>query len=349
MIAVGFRDGLRNELPNRIQVSGTLGEIESVHDDEVLVDAANVEEAELYVFRQNHPGCTITYIVDDISQSLTAFAAAHNIRLVQAAKLAQYLQEQVSSGPSVPILAFWGVYPRLGTTTIVLAVAHVLAAGHGKNVGVFGLNAYNSGTWMLPERNHHLDDVVSYLVHNKLDRDTLLSAMESVYRVKYLPGLRNQTQALTLQPEHVDSLIAVASSVFDVLVLDLGSVLNTAMALQGMRIATHRYVVANDLASTQRQFFDHFDYVLKPLGISEEELLLIGSQLHGKGASFAKSVGLVPVAGIPHFPSIDLYAEQQSEPLKLFLSEKQFRKAVDTIVQSALVEKGAEVMANVRA
>ncbi|WP_029421792.1 hypothetical protein [Alicyclobacillus macrosporangiidus] len=357
MLAVGLRDELKRGLPEQVPMCATLEAVgEMVNEsrngaEEILVDSAVIDQAELYTFRQQHPECVITYIVDDTSQAMTAFAAAHNIRLVQAAKLAQYLQEQVSSGSRLPILAFWGVYPRLGTTTIALAVAHVLAAQHGKNVGVFGLNAYNSGTWMLPEseRNHHLDDVVSFLVHNKLDRDTLLSAMESVYRVRYLPGLRNQTQALTLQPEHMDSLIAVASSMFDVLVLDLGSVLNTAMALQGLRIATHRYVVANDLASTQRQFFDHFDYVLKPLGIQQHELMLVGSKLHGKGANFAKSVGLVPVAGIPHFPSIDLYAEQQSEPLKLFLGEKQFRKAVDTIVQSAVADAGVEVMAGVRA
>ncbi|MCL6601013.1 MAG: hypothetical protein K6T81_20095 [Alicyclobacillus macrosporangiidus] len=357
MLAVGLRDELKRGLPEQVQMCDTLEAVGAVVNEngnqnraeEILVDSDAVDQAELYAFRQQHPECLITYIVDNMSQAMIAFAAAHNIRLVQAAKLVQYLQEQVASGPRLPSLAFWGVYPRLGTTTIALAVAHVLATQRGKNVGVLGLNAYNSGTWMLSERNHHLDDVVSFLVHNKLDRDTLLSAMESLYRVRYLPGLRNQTQALTLQPEHVDLLIAVASSAFDVLVLDLGSVLNTAMALQGMRIATHRYVVANDLASTRRQFFDHFDYVLKPLGISEAELLLIGSQLHSKGANFAKSVGLVPVAGIPYFPSIDLYAEQQSEPLKLFLGEKQFRRAVDTIVQSAVTATGAEVMAGVRA
>jgi Flp pilus assembly CpaE family ATPase len=348
VIAIGLRNSLQKQIAARM--CNSLADIENMNErEELLVDSATVDQSELYSFRQQHPDCVLTYIVDDINQTMTAFAAAHNIRLVQPQKLSSYLSEQESTRHQVPILAFWGVYPRLGTTTIALSVAHVLASQHGKSVGVLGLNAYNPGNWPLHERNHHLDDITSFLLHKKVDRETLLSVMESAYRVKYLPGMRNQTQALILQPEHVDSLLETASSLFEVLVLDLGSILNTALALQGMKCATHRYVVANDLVSTQRQFFDHLDYVLKPLGIKQDELMLVGSQLHGKGTGFAKAVGLVLLAGIPFFPSIDLYAEQQAEPLKLFLGEKQFRKAVETIAQSACVPTEAGVAQHVRA
>ncbi|MCL6441887.1 MAG: hypothetical protein K6T83_00230 [Alicyclobacillus sp.] len=349
MIAIGLRESLRNQVS--MQICDSLADIEGmegIEPEELLVDSAAIDQAELYAFKLNHPDLTITYIVDDISQTMTAFAAAHNIRLVQPTKLWSYLSEQEPRN-GCPILAFWGVFPRLGTTTIALSVGHVLAVQHSKAVGVIGLNAYNPGHWMLQSQDHHLDDITSFLVHKKLERETLLSSMDSVYRLKYLPGLRNQTQALTLQPEHVKNLIRVAQSVFDIVILDLGSILNTALALEGMSLATHRYVVANDLVSTRHQFFDHFDYVLKPLGITQDQLMLVGNQLHGKGNAFAKAVGLLPVAGIPHFPSVDLYAEQQADPLKLFLGEKQFRKAVEAIALSAVSAAAVGVNESARA
>src|SRR5579875_1120040 len=104
--------------------------------DAFLLDAKHVPETELYEIRGQFPDASITYVVDEFTTALTAFAAAHQIRLVHPTRLASYLDEEMGQHASTPILAFWGVYPRLGTTTIALAVAHVLAAQHGKSVGV---------------------------------------------------------------------------------------------------------------------------------------------------------------------------------------------------------------------
>ncbi|WDL99809.1 hypothetical protein [Alicyclobacillus sp. ALC3] len=335
MIAIGLRDSLQGQLS--MPMYRTFAELGDVHETQYLVDSAGVEKSELYTFMEEHPNATLTYVVDSMSPTMSTFAAAHSIQLIEPERVVASLRADENEAKQTPILAFWGVYPRLGTSIIAMAVGHVLAEQHGKSVGMVGLNAYNPGHWMLNDTEHHLDDISSFLQHRKLDRQVLLGSMESAYRIKYLPGLRNQTNALMLQPEHVRSLIDVAQSCFDVLILDLGSILNTALALEGMNAATQRFVVANDLVSTQKQFFDHIDYVLKPLGIDPDQLLLVGNQLHGKSNSgFAKSIGLLPMAAIPTFPSIDLYAEQQPDPLKLFFAEKTFRKAAEAIASSVL-------------
>ena len=353
MIAVGLRESLQRELTGRVEIAEDWHALEGRKVDALLFDAKRVPETELYEIRERFSETPITYIVDEFTSALTAFAAAHNIRLVHASRVLSYLDEAIGQGQSTPILAFWGVYPRLGTTTIALAVAHVLAAQHGKSVGVLGLNAYDPGTAMVPGAEHHLDDILSYLAQQKLDPETLQAAMEPVLRpvlrVKYLPGLQNQTRALAVMPEHVRHLLHVARSQFEVLVLDVGSALNTALALEGLQAATHRYVVANDLVATQRQLLRHLDYVLRPLGIEPTDLMLVGSQLHGKG-SLAKSVGMMQLAAIPYYPSIDIYAEQSPEPMKVFLGEKTFRKAVETLAQSAVTASATtEVAASVRA
>lgn len=337
MIVIGLREELklRVSIPNCNTIED-LGLIEQHlrEDTRVMVDSQTVNQSDLYRFKEEHPDFEIIYIVDEPEGAIKAFAMAHNLKLIQPHQVAAFVAGSREAKQVSPTLAFWGVFPRLGTTTIALAVGKILAEQHNRSVGMLSLNGYNAGDWMLQNRDHHLDDLVSFLQHKKLDRDTLFSSIVNVGRLRYLPGLKNQTQALNLEPEHIQTLIQMSQSLFDVVILDLGSVLNTPMALQGMQSATHRYVVANDLISTQKQFFDHYDYVLKPLGMAQEQFMLVGSQLHGKGERFAKSLNLLPVAGIPYYPSIDLYAEQQPEPIELFLKEKQFRKAVETIAAS---------------
>ncbi|WP_304459035.1 hypothetical protein [Alicyclobacillus sendaiensis] len=349
MIAVGLRESLQRELAGRVECVEEWRALEGRKVDALLLDAKHVPETELYEIREQFPDASITYVVDEFTAALTAFAAAHQIRLVHPTRLASYLDEEMGQHASTPILAFWGVYPRLGTTTIALAVAHVLAAQHGKSVGVLGLNAYDPGTAMVPGAEHHMDDILSYLVQQKLDPENLQAAMESVLRVKYLPGLQNQTRALAVMSEHVRHLLHVARSQFEVLVLDVGSALNTALALEGLQAATHRYVIANDLVATQRQLLRQMDYILRPLGVEPSDLMLVGSQVHGKGG-LAKSVGMMQLAAIPYYPSIDLFAEQSPEPMKVFLAEKTFRKAVETLAQSAVTTPATtEVAESVRA
>ena len=341
MITIGLRNELKAHMDVRVAYDG-LENVEAPDlQEDILVDAASINHTELYEFLQEHRGRKIIYLVDTKTPSMLAFAAAHHIDVMEPEEW--LASQQTDQGtPSTPILAFWGVYPRLGTTTIALAVGHILATKYGKNVGILGMNAYNSGRSMIPKTDRSLDDILPFLKLQRLERDALVASMESFERIKYLPGLRNQTQAGVLYPEHVRHLLSVASSAFDTLIVDVGSVLNTALALEGLHLATHRYVVSDDLLATQHQFFDHQNYVLKPLGISSDQLMLVGSRLHSKGVAFAKSIDVLPVASIPDFPSIDLVAEQQSNPLKLFLDEKAFRRAIDAIADAASAQTQKE-------
>ena len=337
MIAIRIREPLRPYVSgHHIEDPKTLQQ-DAPALDALVVDLARMQLGELAELVEQYPDVRITVIVDTVTPSLSAFAAAHQVRLLRPEDVMARANEGDGGKRTGPILAFWGVFPRLGTTSLALSVAHVLTEQQHKNVGVLSLNAYNPGSWMLSQSDHHLDNLLAFAQSNTMDRETLSASMERVGRFQYLPGLRNQTLALGFEPEHVRNMVRAATLLFDVVILDVGSVLNTALALEGLRMATHRYVVSNDLKSAERQFFDHYDYVLKPLGLSQDDLLLVGNELHGKGnfTAFGKAVGLLPVTGIPYLlPPTDLYAETAEEPLKLLLSEKQFRRGVEAIALS---------------
>ncbi|GMA65650.1 hypothetical protein NZD89_27990 (plasmid) [Alicyclobacillus fastidiosus] len=340
MYAIGFRQDLLNELTQQfhVKVVHTLSALPtSAIDERVLVDSNSVDQTEVYEYKSARPEFKITYIVDEITHTIASFAAAHNIHLVTPSKLISYLQEESPNENPKPVLAFWGVQPRLGTTVIALSVARSLASEHNQSVGMLGLNAYNPGHWMLKDHNHHLDNIHSFLQMKKLNRDLLLNSMEYPHKVRYLLGERNQTRALEYQVEEISYLIDFARSIFDVVLLDVGSILNTPLALQGLSFATHRYVVANDSIVTQQVFESQYDYVLRPLGIDKTDLMLIGNQLRGKSMqTFAKSIEITPIASIPDLPGISLFAESNADGLKPFWDEKPFKRAIDSICSAVM-------------
>ena len=344
MIGIGIRESLRSQVQELMTIYDYFSDVVShlkvgngIEDDELLIDSDNVDQTKLYTFVDSNPKLKIMYIIEEVSQNFASYALAHQIQLIDPSQVMAHLTLQDKMANLLPIVAFWGVFPRLGTTTISLLVGKAIAEQHHKRVGMIGLNGYDPGQWMFAGKGHSLDDVLPYL-QRKLDRETLLTSMESVQGLKYLPGLRNPMQAWKINPDYVRNLIETANTAFDVTILDLGSVLNTALALEGLSLSSYRYVVANDLLQTQRRFFDYFDYVLRPLGISQNELLLVGNQLHGSGKldAFAKTLGLYPMTGIPMIPFLDQHAETRSEPLKLFYEEKSIKKAIDLIAQDVV-------------
>lgn len=334
MKAIGLRESLREQAASWVTLQDQASVIEQ--GDQYVLDVQNWDVADVYAFKEQHPDVAITYLVDEVTSAMTSFAAAHDIRLLHPDELLSFIQEKQDEKNATPILSFWGVYPRLGTTTLALSVANLLAAGQTRTVGVLGFNAYNAGHWLLSQRDNSLGDLISLLTMHKLNQETLMKSMQPISTgVSYLPGLRNQTQALLIQPEHVKELIHLAQALFDVVILDVGSVLNTALALEGMLQAKQRYVISNDLLSAQRQYFDHVDYVFKPLGLDLSSFLLIGNQVSNtKVTAFARTIELTPIAGIPYLPALGLYAEQQHDPLKFILGEKPFRKAAENIAAS---------------
>ena len=349
MIGIGIRESLRSQVQELMTIYDYFSDVVShlkvgngIRDDELLIDSESVDQTKLYTFVDSNPKLNITYIIEEPSQNFASYALSHHIQLIKPAQVIAHLTWQDKMASVMPVVAFWGVFPRLGTTTISLLVGKVIAEQHNKRVGVIGLNGYDPGQWMIAGKGHSLDDLLPYL-QRKIDRGTLLASMESAYGLKYLPGLRNPMQAWKINQDYVRNLIEAANEAFDVTILDLGSTLNTALALEGLNLSSFRYVVANDLLQTQKRFFDYFDYVLRPLGISQNELLLIGNLLHGSGKhdAFAKTVGLYPMAGIPLIPFLDQHSETRPEPLKLFYEEKAIKKAIDIIAQDVVTRVAA--------
>jgi hypothetical protein len=320
---------------------GCLSSLREVSEDTVLVDARHVAVEELYAWRQAHPNSTVYVLTEGQDAVWEPFAQAHRMTLVTLEDVSTLLQAEAQSRSDTPILALWGATPRLGTTLLSLTLGRVLSEQY-HSVGVLGFNAYNAGHWVFRNEEHALDDLLSTLRTHRLDASVLQSSTMTMGNLRYLPGLRNPLHALDLTVEEVGRLVEVGRTAFDVLILDVGSVLNTALALEGIRRATHRYCVASDRMSVQYPYHQQMDGILKPLGCGPETWMLVGMQMYNhKLEQLAKTLGMLPLAGFAYQDRFDFYAEQQTDPMQHWLGvDRHVKRGLETIAASVRSSAG---------
>lgn len=355
MFTVGFRDDLMTLVQSvyPVERKATLAELPSdAITDIILADESGVSTHDLASYLEQRPEIRLTYVVDTITTTKESFCVAHRIAIVQKDNLLSYLEEMTLEHNEQMVLAFFGALPQLGTTTIALSVASVLAQTSGLTVGVLGLNLYNPGTDFVSGTTNTLDDLRSLLHLKQLTPAKLRASMQEVYPgVSYLTGNRNVLNAMEYLPTDISYLINTAKKTYEVVVADLGSILNTAAALQGLVMATHRYVVTRDLLVSQNRFLDQSQYVLKSLSIAPEDLLLVGNQIKSSSnlRDYARSMGVSPLTTIPAFSDLGYYVDAEStDKLKLFFSQKKFKSSIEQIVSGLVPSDSKGGLSRVR-
>ncbi|MCF8568149.1 hypothetical protein LLE49_25830 [Alicyclobacillus tolerans] len=354
MYTVGFRPELLTQVQALYSTErkATLAELPSdAINSLILVDEQSVSTHDLANYLDQRPEITLTYVVDAITTSKQSFAAAYRMTLVQSDNLLSYLEEMMLEQNEQMVLLFFGALPQLGTTTLALSVGSLLAQTSGLSVGVLGLNLYNPGVEFVPSISTTLDDLRSMLRLKQLTPTKLRASMPEISPgVFYLIGSRNVLQAMEYHPNDISYLINTAKKAFEVVILDIGSMLNTASALQSLHMATHRYVITRDLVVSQNRFLDQSQFVLKSLSIAPEDLLLVGNQVKSPTSlrDYARSMGVIPLVSIPTFTDLAYYVEPDTDKLKLFFSQKKFKSAIEQIVSGLTQGSSKGVTARVR-
>ena len=142
------------------------------------------------------------------------------------------------------VLAFVSCKGGSGATFVAANLAHVLAAGGRRRVALIDMNL-QFGDALLSISSEKPGSNVADVARNilRLDRDLLLSAMVAVS-----PGLHvlaapdDPAQASDVTPEHVQAIVQMARTMFDIIVIDSGRSLS-AVTLQTLDLADHVYAV----------------------------------------------------------------------------------------------------------
>lgn len=307
----------------------------SDRNDLLIVDEKTLSQVDLIAYRETTDR-PVVCLVDEERPHYHSIAAAHRIEFIRRSYLQIFLERKFKDVKTKPILAFWGVMPQVGTTSVAVSVASQLVQQHDLSVGVLGLNLYDPGSWVVTHPSIHLDDLLPFINARNLLPDRLRENTHTLYSgAHYLLGNKNPLLSLKYSTRDIDFLLDLASEMYDILILDLGSYLNTAAALQGLTRATYRYVVAPDLIYAGERFSQSVQTVLRPLGINTEELMLIGNRMNQprRLTGYAKSMNVTPITGIPE---IQTFFTPGSDVIKTFMDQGKWKRAMQVIVSGVV-------------
>jgi pilus assembly protein CpaE len=138
------------------------------------------------------------------------------------------------------VLSFVSCKGGSGATFLAANLAHALSLRDGRSVGRIDLDL-QFGDALLMLSDHAPASNVAEVARNvaRLDAELLRSAMVQISgTLSVLPAPDEISQALEVQPEHVEAIIKQARQMFDYVVVDIGRTIN-AVSLRALDLATH--------------------------------------------------------------------------------------------------------------
>lgn len=177
------------------------------------------------------------------------------------------------------VCAVLGTHPQVGTTIVSLNLAHKLSQSD-MTVCVLGLNQYNSGSDFFAQHvGCSLDEIYTQLV----DQDKHLKSNELMNylhyderrRFHYLAGNQDFAKRGLYRSENIEYLISMASSQFDLVILDCGFSPCNNLTLQGLFKSEVKLLVGSQQPLSARLWGQMNQDILRLLGVTSDEFLLV--------------------------------------------------------------------------
>ncbi len=239
---------------------GTLAQVDVVADgsraDLVIVEVLEAAEFDrLEALAHAMPELDFLLIGPPMSPDLLMRAMRAGVREVlpspaSAATVAEAVNRLARKRPRVvegtkrgQVVTFIGCKGGSGATFTATNVAHLLATGDRK-VALIDLNLQFGDALLFISNDQpmsHVADVARNV--QRLDAALLGSSMTQLSRqLHVLPAPEDVAQAADVLPEHVNAIVSVARTMYDVVVIDVGRALS-GVTLQALDEADHVYAV----------------------------------------------------------------------------------------------------------
>lgn len=295
--------------------------IESIDDGILLISDIVVPINSIFHWRDRFANNTIFYMISNrstskemkllnaICKSLSIHAVPPKLTLQQIFDYVDHKLNDCSDEPKKHrVVGFLGLLSRIGTTTLTLHIANELYKGTGNSVAVLCLNPYSPGTHLINYKGKFLDELITSLSHRVLSSDQLIQSMHKKDDFHYLAGNSDFRKVLRYKPENIEYLISVAQETFDFVLLDLGSYLENALAIQGLISSQMRFLVTTQ---HKQSIIDSFirikDQILDVLQIDTKEMLLLVNKTHTTGIKPMKLAEILDVNFCKDFPDFTPY------------------------------------------
>ncbi len=231
------------------------GQLSTTHPSLLIIDGVDAPGLDsIGRLMQTHPTVEIIVVSTDQSIEFLKNAMQLGVRAVlevglEDGNLQVAIQRAVRKQPSTTakhgeVLAFMSCKGGSGASFLAANLAHILSKRRGCTVALLDLDMQFGDALMMVSDQRATSDV-SEISQNvsRLDADLLRSTMVHVSdTLAVLAAPEELSAALDVKAAHVEAIVRQAQSMFDFVVLDVGSSIDT-LSLQALDLATRIFPV----------------------------------------------------------------------------------------------------------
>ncbi len=216
------------------------------------------------------------------------------------------------------VVALFGADSKVGTTLTAMSLAENLAERSEGTIAFLNMSGHISHSYLDNDKGKGLDSIRTK-IHNKiLQQDELSQAMLQIGELKnlyILPPCKTLIDFKYYTTDHIEYIINMASSIFDIVIVDAGWYPHNALYFGALNSTPNRYMVTTQQQSSlanhliiRHQALDEYGITArKPEGeIKEkapESILLIANRFSEQlSTNILKEYDMVQAVNLPNVP-----------------------------------------------
>ncbi|WP_010277394.1 P-loop NTPase family protein [Paenibacillus senegalensis] len=263
--------------------------------DVIIIDESKTDINELLTYyKDRRPGQTaeqtIFYLLTrEIDSRIHALFASKEIAVIDAlpvADTAKIVQEIVrrlqpeAVKRNKNVITFFGADHSVGTTMLATACAELLSRWIQGRIGLFILNEQPGTQFLKTKPGAHvgLDEIRMKLFNHILTKKELNETYLTYKNLSVLQGPRNLLANRHYHPEHAERLLNLASTDFDVLLVDAGANIEYGLAVGALTSSQQNFLITTQQEAVKARYERMEQQVFKPLKLNSQHFFMIVSK-----------------------------------------------------------------------
>jgi MinD-like ATPase involved in chromosome partitioning or flagellar assembly len=276
-----------------------INNIEFFNDNVIDMDVENVKDKDILVISDKifNPNeliqiCEEDYILqktifymnseeNSITENMESILCAKNIKIIPPKLTRNQIVERICTQAiegvktEKNIVTFFGADSKVGNTITTQAIAETLAEKTDAKIILLYLNGKPSIDYLnIKEYFQGLDTLKVKLLNKILSINELLDACIKKDNLYILPGANSIRDVRYYHPSNIENLIELASSHFDIVLIDAGSNIELGMTIASLNATKLKCLITTPQDSIRENFNRINEQILTKLNISDFMLIV---------------------------------------------------------------------------
>lgn len=173
------------------------------------------------------------------------------------------------------IYLFFGADSKVGTTMAAQSAAERLAENKKLKVFFLSLDGKSGTDYLDINFTNCIDDIRIKIANKILQINELVDTCQTKDNNLYiLQGTKSIFERKRYQPEHIEFLLQLASSHFDITIVDAGNNIDLGMTIGALNCTGNKFLVTTQQEKSHRNFMQLEQQVLPRIGIKDFMLII---------------------------------------------------------------------------